>query len=140
VLTSRHDRPNSRTIVGSSRAGYGNVALILTLGNHVNLRLRLSFREKVAGLASRSVVDQFALCASQRRTAKRALASAMTERTGYETDIRPLFREHNILAMSDSRHCRRGGIVAGITRRDAVLIVGDLPEGRACLNQPTEAV
>jgi hypothetical protein len=52
----------------------------------------------------------------------------------------PAFTEHNILAMSDSRHCRRGGIVAGITRRDAVLIVGDLPEGRACLNQPTEAV
>ena len=64
----------------------------------------------------------------------------MTERTSYETDIRPFFTEHNILAMSDSRHCRRGGIVAGITRRDAVLIVGDLPEGRACLNQPTEAV
>ena len=36
----------------------------------------------------------------------------MTERTSYETDIRPLFTEHNILAMSDSRHCRRGGIVA----------------------------
>ena len=95
--------------------GYGNVAPILTLGNHVNLRLRLSFREKVAGTRLTERVDQFALCASQRRTAKRALASAMTERTSYETDIRPLFTEHNILAMSDSRHRRRGGIVAGIT-------------------------